>query len=559
MTIKKLPLDVIKLIAAGEVIDSLTAVVRELVENSLDAEAKKIVITLFPETWSVQVADNGLGMNQVDLMVATQAHTTSKINSSQDLSNISTLGFRGEALHSIAQLSDLYIASRVKDDCGWQINSQDAEIIDSSPVAIASGTIVKVNNLFGNIPLRRQAIPPFKQQLKKIQILLGELALCHPKVTWQLFVNERLNTHISGRNQAQEILPQLLRTINHSDLNYLLIKLNTPNENTISHLELVIGLPDRLSRPRPDWVKIGLNGRVVKCAELESSIFSSFHRTLQRDRFPVIFVHLQTSPNQIDWNRHPAKAEIYLHNLEFWQEQIKQGIEEIFKLSDHNLPIKFQNQRVEKLLTVAENKPVYNLGEETETNKAKNSEKSSIGLIDLQVIAQARNTYIVAEHSEGIWLIEQHIAHERILYEELQNDWNIIPLKTPIIVGKLKAKQVEQLQNIQLDIEPFGEDLWAIRNLPESLLNRDDCEDALIELSWGGDLDTAMVAVACRTAIRNGTKLTIKEMQNLINQWKITRNPHTCPHGRPIYLSLEESSLYRFFRRHWVLGKSHGI
>ncbi len=158
MTIKKLPLDVIKLIAAGEVIDSLTAVVRELVENSLDANAKKIVISLFPDSWTVQVADNGTGISEEDLKICTQAHTTSKITSTKDLSRISTLGFRGEALHSIAQLANLQISSRISNDCGWQISYENQQIVDFAPVAIAFGTIVPVNDLFG--PPRPPPPPP---------------------------------------------------------------------------------------------------------------------------------------------------------------------------------------------------------------------------------------------------------------------------------------------------------------------------------------------------------------------------------------------------------------
>ena len=337
------------------------------------------------------------------------------------------------------------------------------------------------------------------------------------------------------------------------------IKVNTPNENNISILHFIIGLPDRISRPRNDWMRIGINGRVVKCQELESAIYSSFHRTLERDRYPLIFLHLQTSPRQIDWNRHPAKAEIYLDNLEFWQEIIKENIEQIFRLTDNNLSTKIENKRVEKIFKVAENKAVYNVENISSKSQENNDNVEKLGLIDLKVIAQSRNTYIIAEHSQGIWLIEQHIAHERILYEKLKNQWQIVTIETPIILNKLLPKQVENLINLSLEIDSFGEDLWAIRSIPETLLQREDSLDALMELSWGGDLDSAQVAMACRSAIRNGTKLTIKEMQNIVNEWKITKNPHTCPHGRPIYLSLEESSLYRFFRRHWVLGKSHGI
>jgi DNA mismatch repair protein MutL len=156
-------------------------------------------------------------------------------------------------------------------------------------------------------------------------------------------------------------------------------------------------------------------------------------------------------------------------------------------------------------------------------------------------------------------LVEQHIAHERVLYEQLLYNWQLVPKEPPAILKDLSLAQQLQLQRLGLEVEPFGDQLWAVRTVPASLLNRDDCAPALLELSWGGDLQAAQVATACRTAIRNGTPLSLPEMQTLLDQWRSTCNPRTCPHGRPIYLSLEESALSRFFRRHWVIGKSHGI
>jgi DNA mismatch repair protein MutL len=169
------------------------------------------------------------------------------------------------------------------------------------------------------------------------------------------------------------------------------------------------------------------------------------------------------------------------------------------------------------------------------------------------------NTYIIAEHSDGLWLVEQHIAHERVLYEQIAAAWQLLPLEPPLILSHLSERQIERLQEIELTVEPFGEDLWAIRTAPAPLLMREDLAAAITELSLGGDLQAAQVAVACRCAIRNGTQLTLAEMQNLLDRWQRTRNPRTCPHGRPIYLSFKESSLARSFRRHWVIGKSHGI
>jgi DNA mismatch repair protein MutL len=303
---------------------------------------------------------------------------------------------------------------------------------------------------------------------------------------------------------------------------------------------------------------------MVRSPELEQTILGAFSRTLPRDRFPVCFVHLKICPSQIDWNRHPAKAEIYLHSLSYWQEKVVDAIEKAWRMSSADLPAAIQNQRVSQLLKASEPKAKYQLDSppnlEQEQPETKNIQSNhQIGLMELRAVAQVNKTYIVAEHPDGLWLVEQHIAHERVLYEQLQDEWKIVSLETPLVLSQLTSAQIEQLQRIGIEVEPFGEQLWAVRQAPQMLIARDDCDRALLELSLGGDLQTAQVATACRSAIRNGTPLSLPEMQTLLDRWKNTRNPRTCPHGRPIYLSLAETSLARFFRRHWVLGKSHGI
>ena len=581
--IQTLSSDVIHLIAAGEVIDSLGAVVRELVENALDAGATRITVSLMPELWWIQVADNGKGISLSDLRVCASAHSTSKIRSLQDLWQITSLGFRGEALHSISQVADLEILSRCStelDNLGWRVVYQQGKPVAEEAVAIAPGTIVTVSNLFHQLPARRRGLPPLCQQLKGVQAIIQQIALCHPQVTWQIQQNERSWFNISPGTRAKQILPQILKRVCPSDLHYLKFDVATPQEEVggrgdagtrgrgdaeikfiKSQIELVLGLPDRCHRRRADWVKVAVNGRIVRSPQLEQAIVAAMARTLPRDRYPVCFLHLQTSPSQIDWNRHPAKTEIYLHCLPYWQEEISKAIARALQLNPESLPDPVSDRRVGKLLKVAEEKGAYNLSRDLSSSlpAAKVDSNGDISLIELQAVAQVNKTYIVAEHPTGLWLVEQHIAHERVLYEQLQDYWELVSLETPIILKNLVSSQLEQLQRLNIEIEPFGEDLWAARNAPAIIATREDCADALIELSWGGDLQSAQVATACRSAIRNGTTLTLPEMQNLLARWKMTRNPRTCPHGRPIYLSLEESSLARFFRRHWVIGKSHGI
>lgn len=563
--IQSLPKEVVNLIAAGEVIDCLAAVIRELVENSLDAGATRIVISVWTELWRVRVADNGCGMDLDNLRLAATAHSTSKIHDYDDLWKITTLGFRGEALHSLAQLSDLEIASRAIDNSeGWRILYDNlGEPVIEEAIAIAPGTIVTVSNLFGNWPVRRQGLPTPTQQMRSLQAIIHQIAICHPQITWQVEQSDRPWFTISPGTTAQDILPQIIRDLKLGDLQHLKMELLANLENSelreisqTEYLELVLGLPDRCHRRRPDWVKVATNGRIIKSSELEQTIFTAFARTLPRDRFPVCFLHLKISPDQIDWNRHPAKAEIYLHSISYLQKQILSAIEQALNLNPQNISETVHNQRIGKLLTVAEEKANYKIDR---TIKPETAKKSEITLMELRAIAQVNNTYIVAEHPAGLWLVEQHIAHERILYEQICEHWQIVPLEPPVILNQLSPQQLEQLQRIGLEIEVFGEQIWAVRNAPALLSQRKDCADALRELSLGGDLQTAQVAVACRSAIRNGTPLTLPEMQTLLTQWQNTRNPRTCPHGRPIFLSLEESALARFFRRHWVIGKSHGI
>ncbi len=580
-TIQVLPSEVVHLIKAGEVIDSFASVVRELIENSLDAGATRIVVCLYPEKWQVRVSDNGCGMSLNDLQQAATAHSTSKIRSPKDLWKINSLGFRGEALHSLTTLADLEIISRAENSSakigysGWRIVYGDkGEPLLMEEAAIAPGTVAVISNLFGNCNARRRGLPSISRQMKAVQAVIQQSALCHPHVTWQVCQNGREWFAIYPTSNIKETLSQFLRRVHPSDLQDLKVQLNDCD----SSLSLVIGLPDRCHRHRPDWVRVAVNGRMIKCSELEQTILSSFHKTLPRDRFPVCFLHLSISPNQINWNRNPAKTEIYLNQLDYWREQIAQSIDKAFSINCSTIKESLQVTRVSKLIKAAEAKSGYNFNRKNllennlEENENLNTANKTVfksqtltqnsplsNSIALKAVAQINKTYIVAEHPGGMWLIEQHIAHERVLYEQICEHWQLVQCEPPIILYQLSLEQIEQLQRIELEIEPFGEQLWAIRKVPALLVQREDCAEAILELSKGGDLKTAQVAVACRSAIRNGTTLSLPQMQQLLDEWQRTRNPRTCPHGRPIYLSLEESALARFFRRNWVIGKSHGI
>ncbi|MCY6492265.1 DNA mismatch repair endonuclease MutL [Leptolyngbya sp. GGD] len=540
--IQPLPIDVIHLIAAGEVIDSLAAVVRELVENAIDAGATRITVSIWADQWRVRVADNGAGMTLENLRQAAQPHSTSKIRDRADLWQIHSLGFRGEALHSLAQLSSLEILSRSASEPGWRVAySSEGEANQIESVAIAPGTIVIVDRLFEIWEARREGLPSISQQLKAIQQTIYQIALAHPRITWQVYQNDRVWFNLWGGHSAKDLLPQLLKDVRIEDLT----ELQSPG------ISVVLGLPDRAHRHRPDWVRVAINGRFVKFSDLEQTILGAFRRTLPRDRHPICLVHLHLNPEHIDWNRHPAKAEVYVHNLDEWKERVKSAIAQALRIHPDTVPDSLYTAQASQLIKAAESEAGYHVSREIRPEPAP--------LSPLKALTQVHNRYILAEHASGMWLIEQHIAHERVLFEEISDRWQLIPLEPAIVLNQLSSSQIEQLERIGIEVDPFGEQLWAVRSAPELLAQREDCADALIELSLGGDLQAAQVAVACRSAIRNGVPLSLEEMQSLIDRWQRTRNPRTCPHGRPIYLSLEESSLARFFRRSWVIGKSHGL
>ena len=590
MPIHPLPIDVIHLIAAGEVIDSLAAVVRELCENAIDAGASRITVSLFPDKWRIRVADNGSGIGLADLQQAATAHSTSKIDDRADLFQITSLGFRGEALHSLAQLAHLEIYSRARhSDDGWHlVYNHQGEVVRQQEIAIAPGTAIDVEDLFGDWSARRAGLPNLNHQLRQVQMMIYHLALCNPQIGWVVEQHHRPWFQIVASKTAQQIIPQLLPKVRVNDLQYVELNIRSSDlleersflnpqlgfnqrlDRSIStkdwgialahnaQIQLTLGLPDRCHRHRLDWIKVAVNGRIVRVPELEQTIVSGLARTLPRDRYPVCFLHLHIPPHYIDWNRHPAKVEIYLQQIEYWQAQVTKAIDLALNIQPVAEDLDTtQTSRVGKLLTVAEQQGAYQISSRSIATTIDASTSES--LLELRAIGQVLNTYIIAEHPDGLWLVEQHIAHERVLYEQIATAWELFPLERPIILSHLSERQIEQLQQIGIEIDPFGENLWAIRTAPAPLLLREDIADAVTELSLGGDLQAAQVAVACRCAIRNGIPLSLPEMQSLLDRWQRTRNPRTCPHGRPIYLSFKESSLARSFRRHWVIGKSHGI
>jgi len=551
--IQPLPTAVVHQIAAGEVIDSLAAAVRELIDNAIDAGATHLTLTVWPDQWQVQLADNGSGLPYADLPLAAQPHTTSKIRTAPDLDRIQTLGFRGQALASLAQLGQLTVCSRRANQDGWQATyTPQGHLATLTAVGMAPGTVVTVGDLFGRWSARRQGQPRTTHQLRHIQRTVYSAALCHPHLTWQVQLGDRPWFKLTPGTTAAALIPQLLPRVQPTDLVSHCGPLAPPSADSApAQLSLVLGLPDRCHRPRPDWLKVAVNGRLVSGTELEPAILGALRHTVPRQRYPLVVAHLHLDSRHIDWHRSPDKATIHLHHSVHWQTQLTAALDHLLQAHPPSLPNARQQRQIIQLVQAAETQGTYRAGPASLSDPLPNP-------APLKVLAQVHNRYILAERPEGICLIEQHIAHERVIYERLQQHWHLVDLAEPVVLADLTASQRDQLAGLGLAPEPFGPQRWAVRQVPAALAQRQDVAAALVELSQG-DLAAAQVAVACRTAIRNGTPLSHQAMVTLVQQWQRTRRPHTCPHGRPICLTLNETSLARFFRRSWVVGKSHGI
>ncbi|MGB5972452.1 MAG: DNA mismatch repair endonuclease MutL, partial [Nodosilinea sp.] len=504
-----LPGEVVHSIAAGEVIDSLAAAVRELVENALDAQATHIAVALWPDQRRVQVADNGIAMALDDLHQAAVPHSTSKIRSQADLWRVNSLGFRGEALHSLAQVAELEICSRpAGQESGWRVTyCAQGTPIEIHPVALAPGTVVTITDLFGRWPARRQSLPSPASQLKQVQRVIYDCALAHSAVTWAVQLSDRPWLALTPGSTARGLVPQMVRSVAEVDLHegWHSVDQGGGEQGIGPGIYGLVGLPDRCHRPRPDWVKVAVNGRLVMVPELEQSIVNAFRHTLPRHRYPLAFLHLTVAPGDIDWNRRPDKSTLYLHQIETWAARCRSHIEMLLSAADR--PDSSQ-RRVTQLLKTAEPGGVYGPASDLSDGLPYRDRPGR-----LRAIAQVHNRYILAEQADGLCLIEQHIAHERVLYEQLQDQWQLVSLATPVVLEGLSEQQRGHLLQLGLTPEEFGPSRWAIRQAPDPLSNREDLPDALLELSLGGSLDTAQVAVACRTAVRNGTPLELGTMQ----------------------------------------------
>ena len=588
--IKQLSKNMINQIAAGEVIERPSSVVKELVENSIDAGATKVSIEISNECRNIRVADNGSGIHPDDIMLAFSKHATSKIEKPEDLYNIHTLGFRGEALASIISISKVTCITRTKDfDYGTKVVCENSEV-EQSETGCAIGTIMQISDLFYNIPARLKFLKSERTELSYISELVTAIALSNPNVGIELKNNSKTVLKTDGIGGVEGVIKNLFS----KDLFSHLKKVERNDRLAKIEISGYVSTPDFTRSSKKDY-HVFVNGRTVKCPIFIKAVDMAYKNTLPNGKYPFVILSMKINPEDIDINVHPAKREIKYKNTNQIFNFIRSVVD--YGISSYEPP-KFT--KTENVFTVNSFKPVEKEEEEVladigtintklieQTIENYNNKKFGETRIKHpvntpiqeasafqqkiikeeikqkeKIIGQYKNTYILIERDEGLEIIDQHIADERYIYETLKSQYSpnsqllfvsdvieIDPRESEII-----KENLNKFEKFGYEIEFIKENEIIFRKIPQLISKyspKEILEDILNNIE--GDIDNLeekiLITTSCKAAVKANTPLNLFQMEEIINRWRTCKNPHTCPHGRPISKILKHSEIAGFFMR----------
>ena len=575
MPIKVLDPKVVAQIAAGEVVERPASVVKELVENSLDAGASQIAIEVRGGGVSlIRVMDNGSGIPSAEVELAFQRHATSKIADLKDLESIASLGFRGEALPSIAAVAQVdMVTHAVAEPAGISISLEDGGVVRKEPKGCPQGTTVTVRHLFHKVPARLKFLKSESTESSRIADVVSRYALAYPEVKFILLIDGRATLRTSGSGQLIDSVIEVYGL----EVAQNMLELGGRDERSegkaTSSPVQVMGMVSspKVSRSSRDYLNFFVNRRWVGSRMLAWAVEEAYHGFLMEGKHPIAIVNISLSPQEIDVNIHPAKTEIKFQNehavFGAVQRAIRQAltklapvprIEEVAtKLAPYRSTGLAPPPAVSKSQTVPAGDDLLTL---FQTKPAPTPQKA---LPLLRVLGQLAASYIVAEGPDGLYLIDQHAAHERILFEKLKAQKSSQQIEVQGLLEPMTL-EVEPRQDAVLKshftdlsqfgfaLEPFGTRTYLVRAMPALLYDKDwqaVLREALDSLSAGDWLENMAISMACHSAVRAGKILTDSEMRELVQQLGQSALPHTCPHGRPTLIHLSSRQLEKEFRR----------
>lgn len=625
--------DLINKIAAGEVIERPASIVKELVENSIDAGATEITIEIENGGITyIKVSDNGKGIYEEDIEKAFMRHATSKIKNEQDLFKITSLGFRGEALASIASISKVELTTKTKEvEYGVKVNIENGIIKNKIYSGATTGTSITVRDIFYNVPARLKFLKSPSREQSYITEIVENLALSNPQISFKYITNKKLVFVTKGDGNLKNVI----YVIYGKNIYENLIEVNCSKE-TIS-LKGFIG-NSKIEKNNRNYQSIFVNGRYIKNKTITAAIENAYKSMLSINKFPFFIINLFINPELIDVNVHPTKAEIKFSDEQKVFKEVYTCIKECIINNDYIPSFKLDNYQIIKNIndneetkkelsfeqfyyksTTEENNSIFyenidnnynvayfeensllnNLNRESEIEQTKihlddknilkkqyvdqeNTQKINYNdtclleetdvipnnLPIMTIVGQIHFTYIITETSDGFYLIDQHAAHERILYEKYLNEFingKILKqiLLTPIILEfSLSTKEKlfqhkELLYKLGFEFEDFGGNSISLRSVPNNYTYKNYkqlLEEILQNIENDLDIksnsiDKLIYTMACKNAIKAGDKLNFKEIENLIKELDKCKNPYTCPHGRPTMIKFDYIDIEKKFKR----------
>ena len=597
--IKILDESISNIIAAGEVVENPSSMIKELLENSLDAKSTNIIIEVLNGGTYVKISDNGVGMGKDDVLLSIERHATSKIFKKEDIFNLSTYGFRGEALASIASVSKLSISSKQADDkMGTILNSYAGVVRKYEDISRSNGTEIEIRDLFYNLPARKKFLRKDSTENNKIKDIVLKEALANPNVSITLYIDGKQSLKTSGTNMETTIFELFGKNV--------LKNLTKFKYGYLCNVEIL--------RSSKEYIFTYVNGRYVKSNVIERAVIDAYYTKLMKGKYPFVIINYNINPNEIDVNVHPSKKLVkfsderiiyndikgsiddffYEYDRKNWQPVLKPKFDEFNNLDDipKNQVSLFKDEvntfkTIEderKTEIVEENSieiiPSYEVEENlsvkesliAESDNEDNQymqgffEKGNGTNIKYDVLGQIFNTYILVNRNDTLEIYDQHIIHERLLYEELMDSYKKKEFSSQLLLmpdimelipqdKDLVITHLDVFNEFGFEIDEISDKKIAIRAVPnfnfrESIENiiYKIIEDLKNKDKVGDIREKILISMSCKGAIKAGQKLTMDEMQNMVRRLHEV-GKYTCPHGRPIITKITKYDLDKMFGR----------
>ena len=570
-------------IAAGEVVEKTMNVVKELVENSIDAESNEITIKLIDSgVKEIEVSDNGIGMDEEDAKMAFQRHATSKLKNLDDLFYIESLGFRGEALPSIASVSNIRLKTS-DGKIGTLLTLSGGKDLKVERSDLQKGTTITVSDLFYNTPVRLKYLKNLYVELANIVEYLNKMAFSYPNIKFTLINNDKVLLKTDGNGDLLKVIYEIYGI----DITKKMIPIEGENDDYYVHG--YISYPE-VTKGNRNSITTLVNGRVIKNNELNKCIVDCYHTYIHKDRYPIIILNIDVDPILVDINIHPTKMDIKFSKMDSLLKLISNSIDDRLKtltlIPEANVrtstsfnevynQIKHNDEEDEKIVkkvssNYEEIKLDFEVHEEKDVQLENDEKEEKVARINkMNVIGNVFMTYILCYNEDGFYLVDQHAAAERINYEKYMKEFleggkTIIDLLTPIKIELSKDNYLRIkdrlyiLDELGISCEEFGEGTFLVRSHPD-WINADNSSKEINnifelicqkgEFSKEKFIDTTIMSIACHNSVKAHEYLSTGDMQWIVDNVRYCDNPFTCPHGRPTIITYTRDELDKMFKR----------